>query len=266
MNRRLWNIKTALAKFQATRAMTISQSSARDLEAILKIAPQKIDLVTEGPDPVFRPLNDRAAAMAAREKFRIPHDARMLISVGGMNAHKNILSVLKAMPQIASARPDIHLVIVGDTSGKGFWDNVPELKAFIAATPGLSGRTHFTGYASDEDVVALYASADAMIFPSLWEGFGLPAVEAMACGLPVLASDRSSLPEIIGEAGLYFDPTDVNSIAAATLRFFGDAALQARLRAATIPRASQFTWARAAELAEQSFIKAARRASRDAPQ
>ena len=85
--------------------------------------------------------------------------------------------------------------------------------AFVNSHSGLHDRVHFTGYASDEDVVALLNSTAALVFPSLWEGFGLPAVEAMSCGVPVLSSNRSSLPEVVGKAGLFYDPLDVEEIA-----------------------------------------------------
>ena len=91
-------------------------------------------------------------------------------------------------------------------SGQGFWDNVPELREYIASHPPLERHVHFTDYLPDAELVDLLSGAAALVFPSLWEGFGLPAVEAMSCGVPVLASDRGSLPEVIGNAGMFFDP------------------------------------------------------------
>ena len=170
-----------------------------------------------------------------------------------MNRHKNLLGLLKALPEVIAGRPEIHLAIVGDTSGKGFWDNVPELKAFVAAHPPLDRQVHFTGYISDPELVELLSGAAALVFPSLWEGFGLPAVEAMSCGVPVLASGRSSLPEVIGEAGLFFEPEDPADIAHCLLRFLNDPALRRRLAEAAVARAGTFSWERAAELAEDSF-------------
>jgi alpha-1,3-rhamnosyl/mannosyltransferase len=253
LNHRLWQLKTQLARLQTTRAMTISQSSARDLRAILHIPEQRIDLVTEAADPVFRVVEDRAAVQAARQKHGIPPDAEMLICVGGMNAHKNILGMLKALPLILQRRKNVHLVAVGDTSGKGFWDNVPTLKRFVADHPPLGEHVHFTGYLDDAELVLLLNSAAALVFPSLWEGFGLPAVEALSCGAPVLASSRGSLPEVVGNAGLHFDPEDTLDIARVVLRFFDEPGLRERLTQAAVPRAQSFTWQRAAELAEQSF-------------
>ena len=262
LNHRLWQVKTALARWQTTRAMTVSQSSARDLEAILHIPKEKIDVVTEAANPVFRVIVDRAVAQAAMARYGIPPDAELLVHVGGMNAHKNILGLLKAMPRIIQDRLNAHLAIVGDTSGKGFWDNVPELKAFVESHPPLPAHAHFTGYMSDPELVELLNGAAALVFPSLWEGFGLPAVEAMSCGVPVLSSDRGSLPEVVGDAGLYFDPENVGEIAACVQKFLSSPDLQARLKAAALARVKNFTWDRAAALAEASFLRCCEDANR----
>ena len=245
--------KTLLARMQTTRAMTVSQSSAADLENILRFPKHRIDVVTEGADPVFRVLDDPAPAAVERARHGIPADARLLVHVGGMNAHKNILGLLKAMPTIVDQYPHAHLAIVGDTSGRGFWDDVGALQRFVAQHPPLSDHVHFTGYVDDAALCALLNGAYALVFPSLWEGFGLPAVEAMSCGVPVLASRRGSLPEVVGDAGLYFDPEDPAAIAVTVLRLLNDEALRDRLAAIALRRSGQFTWERAAELAERSF-------------
>ena len=253
-NHWLWRAKTALAHTQTTRAMTVSGTSAADLETIHKFAREKIDIVTEAADEAFRVIDDPSLRERVRNRHGIPRDARLLVHVGGMNAHKNILGLLKAMPQVIAAQPSTHLAIVGDTSGKGFWDNVDELKAFVADTDPLPAHVHFTGYISDPELAELLNASDALVFPSLWEGFGLPAVEAMACGIPTLASSRGgSLPEIVGDAGLLFEPEDPDAIASCIVGFLQDEALQARLARNAVDRSRLFSWSRGAELAEQSF-------------
>jgi glycosyltransferase involved in cell wall biosynthesis len=163
------------------------------------------------------------------------------------------LGLLKALPAVLKERPKVHLVIVGDTSGKGFWDNVDEVRHFVDNHPPLNEHVHFTGYISDSELTELLNGTNALVFPSLWEGFGLPAVEAMSCGVPVLASNRSSLPEVIGDAGLFFNPEDPVDIARCILKFLSDADLQQRLRASALERVRDFTWEHAAELAEACF-------------
>jgi alpha-1,3-rhamnosyl/mannosyltransferase len=240
---------------QTTRAMTVSKTSANDLETILRISGSRIDVVTEGADAVFRPMQDPALRAKARARYGVAQDVDLLVCVGGLNPHKNLLGLLAAMPAVLAERPALHLAIVGDVSGKGFWDNVEELKRFVAAHPPLERHIHFTGFISDADLAELLNAAEALVFPSLWEGFGLPAVEAMSCGLPVLASRRSSLPEVIGDAGLFFEPEDAVDITGCILRFMRDPQLQNRLRARALERSQMFSWERAAELAEGSFLR-----------
>jgi glycosyltransferase involved in cell wall biosynthesis len=252
-NRVLWKIKSFLARLHATRVMTISGASAKDLSDTLGIPQYKIDVVTEAPEPVFRIINDATILSAAKARYGIPDYSRLLVHIGGMNAHKNILRLLEAMPSVIGNFPDTHLAIVGSLSRKGFWDNVSTLQAYVRDTPPLSAHVHFTDYVSDADLVELLNAAKAMVFPSLWEGFGLPAVEAMSCGVPVLASNRSSLPEVVGDAGLFFDPEDTDDIAGTIMKFLGDKTLQSKLCARAKERAKRFTWAKAAELAEDCF-------------
>ncbi len=253
-NHWLWRAKTALARLQTTRAMTVSETSARDLETIHHFAKDRIDVVTEAADDAFRVIGDPGLRERVRTVQGIPQDARLLVHVGGMNAHKNILGLLKAMAQIIAAEPKTHLALVGDTSGKGFWDNVGELKAFIAAHEPLPRHVHFTGYISDPDLAELLNASDALVFPSLWEGFGLPAVEAMSCGIPVLASSRGgSLPEIVGDGGLLFEPEDPDAIAGCIVGFLRDESLRANLAQRALERSKLFSWSRGASLAEESF-------------
>jgi alpha-1,3-rhamnosyl/mannosyltransferase len=252
-NKYLWTIKTTLARMQTTRAMTVSQASATDLNKILGIPAGRVDVVTEAADPVFRVIEDPAISRAVRERHGIGAEAELLIHVGGLNPHKNLLVLLKSMLDVVSSRDTVELAIVGDTSGKGFWDNVTALKEFVKLHPPLERHVRFTGFINDSDVAALLNGAAALVFPSLWEGFGLPAVEAMSCGLPVLASRRGSLPEVIGDAGLFFEPDDPSAIADCILTFIADPVLRQSLSERALRRAHFFTWDRAAELAEASF-------------
>jgi glycosyltransferase involved in cell wall biosynthesis len=254
-NQWLWQAKVTLARLQSTRVLTVSEASARDITTFLGVPRSRIDVTTEGPSPTFRHLNGLDEA-AIRARHQIPGNAKLLVYVGGLNPHKNLLGLLRALPAVLSGEPTTHVAIVGDVSGKGFFDNVAELRSFVANNPALRSQVHFLGYVPDEQLVELFHVAVALVFPSLWEGFGLPAVEAMAAGLPVLSSSRGSLPEVVGDAGLYFDPESPTEIAAACLQLLGDPALQRKLRRAAEARVQGFTWERGAELAEQCFRRA----------
>ncbi|MGH0028592.1 MAG: glycosyltransferase family 4 protein [Myxococcota bacterium] len=260
VNRWLWNAKTRLAHLQTSRAMTVSRSSADDLVAIHGFAPARVDQVTEAADPCFRVLDDPDVGRRARVRHGLPEDAALLVHVGGMNRHKNLLRLLQAMPEVVAARPDVHLALVGSTTGEGFWDNVPELQAYVRDHAPLDRHVHFTGRIEDDGLVELLNGAAALVFPSLWEGSGLPAVEAMSCGVPVLASRRGSLPEVVGDAGGFFDPESVPDIARCILGFLGDAELRRRLGERALARVERFSWDRAAELAEESLRRCHREA------
>ena len=252
-NFRLWQAKTWLARFQARRILTVSDASARDIAAILRIPRRRIDVTTEGAEPVFRPVTDPAAVAAARARHGIAATDRVLTYIGGFNRHKNVAALIAAMPVILRVVPEARLVIIGRTSGARFWDNIEELKESARADARASDRIGFAGELDDAEMATLLNLSDALVMPSLWEGFGLPALEAMSCGTPVLASDRGSLPEVVGDAGLFFDPQDDAALAAQAIRLLTDDALCTNLRQRALARARDFGWDRAAELAEQSF-------------
>ncbi|MFZ1726846.1 MAG: glycosyltransferase family 1 protein [Albidovulum sp.] len=256
-NFRLWQAKIWLAKMQAARVMTVSQASADDLSDILGIRAGKIDLTTEGADPVFSPITDRATLAAARARSGIAPDDQVLTYIGGFNRHKNVLRLIEAMPAILTECPKARLVIVGRTTGDRFWDNVDELQAGASADARSSDRISFAGEISDAEMAELLNCSAALVFPSLWEGFGLPALEAMSCGTPVLSSDRGSLPEVVGDGGLYYDPQSTDELVAQTVNLLQNATLRDQLSRQAVARAKGFNWDKGAEMAEVSFRKAA---------
>ncbi|WP_170399667.1 glycosyltransferase family 4 protein [Ruegeria arenilitoris] len=252
LNFRLWQAKCWLAKMQATRVMTISDASANDLTRILRIPRARIDTISEGAEDVFRPIDDKQALIQARQAYDISPDAPLLVYLGGFNRHKNVLRLIEAMPQILAQVPETRLAIVGRTVGARFWDNVEDLKASAARSESIL----FTGEIDDPELAALLNAADALVFPSLWEGFGLPALEAMSCGTPVLSSDRGSLPEVVGDGGLYFDPQSSHALADQTIRLLTEPGLHSALSQKALAQASNFSWDKGAELAEKSFRRA----------
>lgn len=256
-NYRLWQAKSWLARAQARRVLTVSEASAADITALLGVPRGRIDVTTEGADETFRPIGDPARLAAARARHGIAKGDKVLIYIGGFNRHKNVLRLIEAMPAILAACPAARLVIVGRTTGDRFWDNVDELKAGASADARASDRIGFAGEISDTDMAELLNISDALVFPSLWEGFGLPAVEAMQCGTPVLASDRSSLPEVVGDGGLLFDPERTEELAGAAIRLLTEPGLRDRLASNALAQSRTFTWEKSAELTETAFRKTA---------
>ncbi len=258
-NFRLWQAKSWLARAQARRILTVSEASAKDIAAMLGVPRNRIDVTTEGADDTFRPIADPARLEAARARLGIAPGDKVLTYIGGFNRHKNVLRLIEAMPRILAACPGARLVIVGRTTGDRFWDNVDELKAGASRDARASDRIGFAGEISDADMAELLNLSEALVFPSLWEGFGLPAVEAMYCGTPVLASDRSSLPEVVGDSGILFDPERTEDLAGAAIRLLTEPGLRDRLAAAAAERARLFTWEKSAELTEASFRRTGQR-------
>lgn len=246
----LWNMKMRLARWQARRFMTVSQAAKGEIVEHLGIGADRIDVVSEAADPRFHPITDATARVAARLRAKLPATGRFIIYVGGLAPHKNITGLLKGFSS-ALARgglDDVHLALVGDPEGDGFHSNYRQLFAQVESEAQLRGRVHFTGYVSDEDLVVLYSDALAATLPSFSEGFGLPAIEAMACGTPVLATTAGSVLEVVGDAGLFFDPRDSVQIADAIHRMATEPEILRSLRIKALERSAQFTWANAARL------------------
>lgn len=252
-NFRLWQAKTWVAKLQARRILTVSEASANDIATMLRIPRKKIDVTTEGAEPVFRPITDQGPRAGARARHGIAEGDRVLTYIGGFNRHKNVARLIAAMPAILDAVPKARLAIIGRTTGARFWDNIEELQESARADARASGRIGFAGELDDEEMAVLLNLSDALVMPSLWEGFGLPALEAMSCGTPVLASNRGSLPEIVGDGGLLFDPADKDALAAEAIRLLTKPGLAADLKAKALTRARTFGWDKAADLTEASF-------------
>ncbi|GMQ88805.1 MAG: glycosyltransferase family 1 protein [Gammaproteobacteria bacterium] len=257
--RLFWTLKMRLARWQAKRIMTVSNAARAEIEQYLGVRPDRIDVVSEAADPRFTPVTDQQRRSAARARAGLPADARLIVYVGGLAPHKNIPGLFKGLvrAQEMGAMDNVHLALVGDIAGDGFHSHYEELLSLVQSEPRLNGRVHFTGFVSDDDLVALYSDAMAITLPSFSEGFGLPAIEAMACGVPVLASTAGSVPEVVGDAGLYFDPHKPDEIADAIHRISTEPETLSQLRIKALQRASEFTWERAAKLALSSLQRAA---------
>ena len=238
-SRMMWRLKTWLALRQSDRLVTVSEDARRQLADVFNRDEASIGVITEGPDACFRTLNDNVDVKAVRARYGLPASAPLVIYVGGISPHKNLDGLLKAMAMLPD-RP-WHLALVGEYEKDSFLGCHRELVR-LAGELGLKDRITFTGYVPDEDLVALHNDATLLVLPLFSEGFGLPVVEAMACGLPVAASNRNSIPEVLGSAGLLFDPESHAEIADAVGRLLSDEDLCADLSAKGLQRAKLFSW------------------------
>ena len=211
-----------------------SEHTRREFLSLYQYPPDRCAVVHLGVAPVFSG-GDRASARAA---LGLAPDRPVLLHVGSEERRKNVETLLAALPRLARRRPDVLLVRVGGGSARS---------RRLIARHGLAARVRYCSGLPETDLVRWYRAADAFVFPSLYEGFGLPVLEALACGCPVVAGNATSLPEIVGDAALLVDdPLDPDALAGAIERVLDDAALAAALRAAGPRRAAGFTWRRVA--------------------
>lgn len=233
----------------AQAIIAVSECTKRDAVRLYNVPPEKICVIYEGVDPRFKPIADADKLAAVRLKYNLPE--RFILHVGTIEPRKNLPRLFEALQLSTFHLPPStgHLVL----AGKKGWLTA---KTFERAKE-LGESVIFAGYVADEDLPALYNLADLLVMPSVYEGFGLPVLEAMACGTPVACSNVSSLPEIAGDAALLFDPRDVRSIAQALERGLTDFELRAELRARGLARAARFTWGEAARRTRQLYTAVA---------
>jgi len=225
---------------QAARILTVSEFSR---DAILKaydVAPERVRVIPNAANPEFRVIGREKAQAAARDKLRF--DAPFILSVGDLQPRKNQIGLIAAFSQLLTECPQLkhHLVL----TGKETWFT-PKVREAARAC-GFASRIHFTGFVSDEDLLQLYNACDCFVFPSFYEGFGLPILEAMACGRAVACSNTSSMPEVADGAGLLFDPRQTGEITRALRDILLDAELRGRMERLGLQRAATFTWKRSA--------------------
>jgi glycosyltransferase involved in cell wall biosynthesis len=223
---------------RATAIISVSEATRRDLMRLYGVPAAKISVVHEAAAPHFMPAAPQQVA-AVRARYALPD--RYILRVGTIEPRKNLERLLEALVVLRrSSAPDARLVIVGGRGWltEGFFRRLEAL--------GLGDAVQLTGRVPDEDLPAVYSGADLLVEPSLYEGFGLPLLEAMACGTPVVCSAVASLPEVGGDAARYFDPHDAGAVAAAMGEVWHSEDLRAALRQAGLARAAQFSWQRAA--------------------
>lgn len=235
-NRLYLRLFTRLSVHRARRVITVSAHAAEETVCLLGVAREKIRVVYHGVDPIFRPLPPDEVA-AFRTRRGLPE--RFVLFVGTLEPRKNLVRLIEAFAR-SGADADTALVLAG---ARGWYDE--EIFATVERS-GLSARVHFPGYVPNDELPLWYNAAEVFAYPSLYEGFGLPVLEAQACGTPVLTSSISALPEAAGDGALMVDPYNVEAIADGLRRLLTDPTLRETFRQRGLEHAARFSWPRTA--------------------
>jgi glycosyltransferase involved in cell wall biosynthesis len=222
------------------RVLTVSETSKRDILRFFDVPAEKITVIYNGIDERFwlQPPDEQLSRMC--ERYQLHGD--FVLYVGNVKPHKNVERLIDAFHLVRRDGLDhLKLVVIGDDVSK-----YAELRRAVHRY-NLHKHVRFLGHMPDESLAVLYRLAAVFVFPSLYEGFGLPPLEAMASGVPVITSNVSSLPEVVGDAGLLVDPTDPHAIAEAIHRVFTQPGLRDRLREKGLARAAEFSWERSVQ-------------------
>jgi glycosyltransferase involved in cell wall biosynthesis len=234
----------ARAAHSATLIITISQHAKQDMIDALKLPAECIRVIYEAAGEEYRPITDPAVLAAARKRYGVGE--RYILYLGGLDQRKNVPQLVRAFARVYSQLndPNLQLLIAGNPDkqqGPLFPDPRP-----VAADLGMSGQIIYR-FIEEEDKPAIYSGASLFVFPSLYEGFGLTPLEAMSCGAPVICSNRTSLPEVVGDAAISIDPDNLPALVESISRGLSDDALQADLRARSLKQAATFSWRKTAE-------------------
>jgi glycosyltransferase involved in cell wall biosynthesis len=244
--RLFWQAKVALGRRQADTIITVSEYSRQCIVEHFGLDPDAVAVVGEANDPIFRVLPPDAPSPAL-DALGLAPGGTTIVYVGGFGPHKNLELLVDAFAGLVARgeAEDATLVLVGKHEGEVFHSYAGTIKQQIAAY-GIQERVVFTGYLPDDDLVVLLNRATVLVLPSLMEGFGLPAIEAAACGCPVIATTASPLPDVLGDGGLYVDPTDKDGLEDALRQILSAPQLRNRMRMAGLQAAHALTWDAAA--------------------
>jgi glycosyltransferase involved in cell wall biosynthesis len=231
-----WFLRLMMPRFlrRADAVIAVSESTRQDLLAYYSFAHDKIHVIREGVSRFFRPVSDPKVLTSVRRRYALPD--RFLLCLGIVEPRKNILTVLQALPEVRAHISDIRLVIAGP---KG-WRIGALLKEIRSRE--MENALLYIGEVEEEDLPAVYTLASLFLFPSQYEGFGLPVIEAMACGVPVICSNTSSMPEIAGDAALFAPPNNASEWARLIGYMLESPKVRDGQRRKGLDRASRFTW------------------------
>lgn len=247
-------VRLALARVRRKADLVVVPSHAvkRDVVRRVGLPEDRVVVTHEGCEPRFRPVRSAAVRRDVAARYGLP--SRYVLAVGTLEPRKNLTTLLEAFARLrrdGEVDADLRLVLAG---ARG-WLDQPIFGTVRSL--GLENAVRFTGFVDDDDLPAVYSGAALFVFPSLREGFGLPLLEAMACGVPVVTSNISSMPEVAGDAAVLVDPRDVDGLAAAIARMLRDEALRDRLREAGLARSRQFSWEATARRTLDAYVSVA---------
>lgn len=237
IKQRYLTVLTRRSVEHATRVIAVSENTRSDVLHFYDIDPEHVIVVPNGVDPSMTPITDERKLEAFRRRHGLPHE--FILFLGTLQPRKNLIALLRAWAEL-DARERLPLIVVGAQG----WMYEPIYDE--ARSLGVAGHIVFKGFAEPEELVSWYSAATMFVYPSLYEGFGMPVVEAMACGTPVIASNASSLPEVAGDAALLVDPWDVQGLGEAIEQLTNDRQLRDDLSRRGIEQSAKFSWARTA--------------------
>jgi glycosyltransferase involved in cell wall biosynthesis len=237
---------------RAAHILTVSEFSRQDVIKTYGLAPEKVTTTYNAAPPAFAPVENATELRRARETYRLPES--YILAVGSIQPRKNLIRLVEAykyLHQTGAGSNLPALVLVG----KRAWLYGETLRA--VAESGCAEKIIFTDYVREEDLPGLYSGAVCFIYPSYFEGFGLPPLEAMQCGAPVITGNLTSLPEVVGEAGLQVDPFDAGALAGAMRRVLENPDLRSELRVKGLAQAQRFSWRETARRTLEVYAQAA---------
>ncbi len=252
-----WRAKVRLAIAQARLVLTVSEFSKRELSAVLGIAPARLRVALEAPPPQYSPSERPADSLAAAARLGLPDDARWFTYVGGFNPHKHVDLAVRAHAALCKrvTNPP-YLLLVGTLDADVFHGDQALIRETIKSC-GSETLVRWTGFVADEELRHLHSGAIALLLPSECEGFGLPAVEAAACGTAVIATTNSPLPELLEGGGIFVAPGDLGALEAAMTKMASDGPARESMGARALERARALTWPAGARAALSALEEAA---------
>ncbi|MFA0834453.1 MAG: glycosyltransferase family 4 protein [Methanobacterium formicicum] len=247
---RRWNTSLKMIVNHADHIIAVSQKTREDCVKHLNMSPDKITVIPNGYNPIYHPMDNRDEVRKyMKDKYNLN---QYILFVGRVEARKNIIPVIRTLHEIKKSGLPHKLVIIG---GMG-WEHEKVLQEIEKLN--LNDQVIFPGYISVEDLVRFYNAADLFVYLSFYEGFGLPPLEAMACGTPVITSNTSSLPEVVGDAGVMVDPLDEEALTSSMHQILCDERKRNKLRDKSILRAKDFSWHKTAKETWEVYEKVCR--------